>query len=410
MGKQLTTKQFIQRAKKVHGDKFDYSKVDYKGMRFKVTLICNDCNPPRKFQQNAGNHLNGAGCDKCGRKKVGDKMRDDKASFVKKAKKKHGYKYNYSEVNYKGCYTPVTIICPEHGRFSQKPCAHIYGQGCRKCGNIISANSCRKTIEQFIEEANIAHNNFYNYEKFVYVNDRTAGTIICPIHGEFQQTPDAHLHQKHGCTDCGRVTQGPEKRTQDSIIKQAQEIHQNLYTYLHFVYTGYHDKSLVTCKIHGDFPVSPAAHLSGRCGCPHCINKTEGKLKIWFQRHFGDKIKATGNVAVTWCKTENGIMLKFDFISESLMLIIELDGLQHFEYTPHFHRNGEKDLNDQQQRDCLKMKKANENGYSVIRLLQEDVWNNKNNWEEKLLEAIKKYDTPTNIFICSNNEYETQKN
>ena len=287
MGKQLTTKQFIQRAKKVHGDKFDYSKADYKGSRFKVTLICNDCN--REFQQNACNHLNGAGCDKCGRKKVGDKMRDNKASFIEKARKQHGDKYNYSEVDYVDSSTLVTIICPEHERFSQRPHTHQNGAGCRKCGNIISGNTHRKSREQFIEEANIAHNNFYNYDKFVLVNRKTAGTIICPIHGEFKQTPDNHLHQKSGCTDCGRITQGPKKRTQDSIIKQAQENWNNLYTYLNFVYTGYHTKSLVTCETHGDFLTGVWDHLrqdERRSGCPFCVNKfMNGIIKLLYAQH-----------------------------------------------------------------------------------------------------------------------------
>lgn len=105
--------------------------------------------------------------------------------FIEDARKVHGNKYNYDKVKYKNNKTKIIITCLEHGDFLQTPNKHLIGRGCPKCCNEQKHFRRLKTKDQFIEEANKVHNNFYNYSKTEYYNNKTKIEIICPIHGSF---------------------------------------------------------------------------------------------------------------------------------------------------------------------------------------------------------------------------------
>ena len=127
---------------------------------------------------------------------------------------------------------------------------------------------------------------------------------------------------------------------------------------------------------------------SGRwCSCQ--INKTESKLSNFL---LSKKIKFKTQAKFDWCKRK--VKLRFDFYIEDINLIIELDGEQHFSQVSNWV-NPIKTQNN----DMYKMKCANYNGISVIRIMQNDVWENRNNWDAKLLDCIKKYQIPVNIYI-----------
>ena len=132
MAKKLTKEEWIAKAKAIHGDKYDYSLVEYTGSKEYVTIIC-----PKHgaFQQRAGNHLK-YGCSKCGgNKKV------TKQEFIDKATKIHNGKFDYSKVeDFKTIKDKITIICPIHGEFNQLVEDHMKGCGCNKC-------RCTKSIE-----------------------------------------------------------------------------------------------------------------------------------------------------------------------------------------------------------------------------------------------------------------------
>ena len=127
MGKfKFTTESFIEEARRVHGDKYDYSKVEYKGTDVKVCIIC-----PKhgEFWQTPKNHLYGRGCLKCyGHYKLTTE------EFIEKLKKLYGDKYDYSYVEYNGSYKKVHLVCPIHGDFWIEPNRLMQGQGCHKCG------------------------------------------------------------------------------------------------------------------------------------------------------------------------------------------------------------------------------------------------------------------------------------
>ena len=132
------------------------------------------------------------------------------------------------------------------------------------------------------------------------------------------------------------------------------------------------------------------------CNCT--INKTETKLLIFLQSI--PNITIEHPKQFDWCKNKN--YLPFDFCINNLKLIIELDGMQHFKQVQNWSSPEEQEKNDR-----YKMKMANENGYSIIRICQETVWNDNDDWKEKLKLAIKKYKDVINVFI--GNIYKTAK-
>ena len=193
--KKLTTEEFIERARKVHGDKYNYSKVNYVKNDIEVCIIC----PIHgDFLQTPKQHLRGQGCRKC----FNDRQRKIKTlcfgEFVRKATLKHGNKYDYSKVDleHRDEKGRVCIICKKHGEFWQIPSSHIYGYGCSKCANEATLNT-----EEFVKRAKEVHGNKYDYSKVKYINNKKEVCIICPIHGEFKQIAKSHL-EGNGCNKC----------------------------------------------------------------------------------------------------------------------------------------------------------------------------------------------------------------
>ena len=196
MPKKLTKEEFIQKAKCIRGDLYNYSKVNYINNSTKVTLICNTCG--KKFQQTPNNHLSGAGCKRCNFKSAMKKRINKSAeTFIEKARKVHGDKYDYSLVNYKAAKLSVKIICKKCGHiFNQTPNNHLSSEGCPSCYGNLPLNK-----EKFIEKAQKIHGNTYDYSEIEYINNRTP--IKCNKCGEyFYQDAGNHLSGKQGCPRC----------------------------------------------------------------------------------------------------------------------------------------------------------------------------------------------------------------
>ena len=204
--KMSTTKEeFIKKSRAVHGNKYDYSKVEYVNGQTKVCIICPEHG---EFWQTPGNHLSGSGCPKCS-----GKNKKTTLEFISDAVKKHGNKYDYSKVNYTNNHTKICIICPEHGEFWQTPNKHLRGDGCPYC----SFNKKLDTVK-FIERAKMVHGDKYDYSKIDYLNNRTKVCIICSEHGEFWQTPANHL-MGVACPKCAHVLSKLEKEV-ETILKE----------------------------------------------------------------------------------------------------------------------------------------------------------------------------------------------
>ena len=192
-----------------------------------------------------------------------------KEEFIQKGKEIHNNKYDYSKVIYKNTTTKVCIICPEHGEFWQTPHDHLKNAGCPKCGNIKKSNGRKLTTEKFIEKAKNIHGYKYDYSKVKYINTSSKVCIICPEHGEFWQTPNAHLSGQ-SCPKCGnKKISDKKKKTLEILIKEFNVIHNNKYDYSKVEYDGCDKNIDIICPIHGIFTQRSHDHLAGH-GCPKC--------------------------------------------------------------------------------------------------------------------------------------------
>lgn len=218
MPKKKTREEFIEDAIKVHGNKFDYSKVEYINARTKVCIICPEHG---EFWQTPTSHLQGQGCPKCAIQKniINRKFNSIikyKELFLIKAQKVHQNTYTYDISNLEKSSDKVTINCPYHGPFQQEANAHLKGQGCPKC-----KGGVKYSTKEFIEKAIKIHGNDYSYDKVVYINKKTKVCIKCnKCDKEFWQRPGIHL-QGHGCPKCGILKN--KIWDEESCIKEAKK-------------------------------------------------------------------------------------------------------------------------------------------------------------------------------------------
>lgn len=351
MSRKLTTEEFIERARKIHGDKYDYSKVEYKDANTKVCIIC----PIHgEFWQIPNDHLHNKGCVKCGHKRLWDKRgRITTEDFTRKAKEIHGDKYDYSKVNYTKSNEKICIICRKHGEFWQTANDHLSGKGCFYC-----YGKRKFSTEQFIEKAHKVHGDKYDYSKVEYINNKTKVCIICPNHGEFWQVASSHLMGK-GCKYC----YGNVKKTTEQYIKEAAIVHNGAYNYSKVDYKGNHVKITITCPIHGNFEQDPIAHLKGQ-GCPYCYaehkNLTETRLKQFF---LNKDIKFIYQKHFEWLGRQS-----LDFYFPKYNSAIEYQGRQHFSTDSFYYKNN---LDESLERDLRKIKLCNENGVKLYHLTNE---------------------------------------
>lgn len=177
--------EFIKRAIKIHGDKYDYSKAVYVNFDTKVEIICKEHG---SFWQTPGNHLKGKGCPICsGNAKM------SKDTFIEKAKKIWGDRFDYSLVEYKNNITKVCIVDSDGKKYFQTPANHLSGFDC--------TINPKLTTEEFVNRAKKIHGEKYNYDKTIYTKAKDKVLITCPIHGDFFQLPHNHIGGS-GCPKC----------------------------------------------------------------------------------------------------------------------------------------------------------------------------------------------------------------
>lgn len=320
--------------------------------------------------------------------------------IILRFKRVHGDKYDYSKVTYQDYYTKVKIGCPIHGYYEQCPSEHLAGCGCPKCGRLIAREKLNLGANKFIEKSIKIHNDKYNYNKAVYVNNSTPIEIVCPIHGSFWQNPASHVRGA-GCPECSnehrrqKLSIGLDKFIERSqqvhnfkygyeksryidcetkieiccplhgnfwqrpmdhmsgmgcpkcggrcksstleFIDKANKIHNNAYNYSKVNYINNHTNIIITCPIHGDFTQLPGNHLKG-AGCPKCKeSQGERKIRDYLEAH---NIRFEAQKRFTNCKDKR--TLPFDFYLPDYNMCIEFNGVQHYKRNEQFMRNEEK--------------------------------------------------------------------
>ena len=438
MAPRITTTEFIKRAKQKHFDKYDYSITNYIDSKTNIEIVCriHGC-----FSQRPDSHLCGKGCMKCS-----GKYKKTTSEFIDELYKLYPdiiHYYDFSNIDYKSSKKPVKIVCKFHGEFERLPEVLLYGhQVCPLCGDI-------DKTQEFIIRCKNVHGDLYDYSKLQYVNPQTKITVICNIHGEFQQFPHNHI-RNGGCVQCfgnarstteefitksikihgntydytkveyknntepviiickihGNFTQRPtdhlsnkgcikcagvQKSTTEEFIIKATNIHGDKYDYSQVEYINNRTNVIIICKIHGEFEQPPTSHIHVKAGCPTC-NSNKGEEEL-------EKICNNHQDVLTHCKKtidcidiHNGNMIrklipdKCGTTINNHDFMIELDGPQHFGSVNWFGSEPT-DFQDQRCRDLAKNKYAMDHGWSLLRISYQE-YNDSDYWVNKFIQEI----------------------
>lgn len=301
--KKLDINVFWERVKKVHGDRYDYSRVNYVTAKVKIEIVCREHGP---FMQTPEKHWSGSGCAACYaesriakpracRRNPG--WRDDPYhcylhgkfdeadgshgcpkcvdEFVERAMLVHGTTYDYSRAVYVKAKEPIEIICQDHGAFWQTPNTHLAGSGCPYCSRDARTGNKQQRRDKFLREAFAAHGDIYTYSRMEYRGRKNDVTVTCSEHGDFVVNAGSHARGK-GCPRCKPKVRTITKRDRSKsfwrMIGQARRLHGGRYDYSMAEYDKAGTEILVICPKHGAFTVGVKDHLAGK-GCPGCESR-----------------------------------------------------------------------------------------------------------------------------------------
>lgn len=286
MGKKTTQKNFIEVAKIVHGDKYDYSQVFYKNSKEKINIICK--NGHGVFTQKPSAHQKGFGCPKCGAIKAGDTRKKTLNQFLSEANKIHNNVYDYSLTKYVDSITKVKVVCKEHGMFEITPNSHTIGKSdCQKCGYISVGKKNSFDVNIFIAKAKERHGDMYDYSLVDYKNSKENIELVCKEHGIFKLNPNSHLRGT-GCRKCGYKSHAiKNSKTKEYFIDRSNKIHNNKYDYSLVKFIDLYSNVNIVCPIHGEFQKSFKNHIHKKRGCPKCFDSNKIELsKEHFKNNF----------------------------------------------------------------------------------------------------------------------------
>lgn len=375
---------FLEKAIKTHGDKFDYSLVNYTGALNKVKIICKIHGV---FEQTCASHWSGCGCPKCRgarisevklskRKKINSDYLSKKQQvekreernklkleeYLSKSRNKYKDTFDYTLVK-SNDFVRTTLICKKHNKIIKIQWSkHLI----QECGGCIT---CSKELFSFkTKSANLLYRKekFENWKK-KYENNYILGnpllymdaefiSIHCTIHNTNYKSNIASLYRSKTCCchDCNNDSLAKARSfTTEEFISKSKIVHCEKYSYEKSIYKNARLKLIITCPIHGDFKQDGRSHLQG-CGCPIC-DSSKGELAI-FNYLKQNKLYYKREYRFPDCKDKRP--LPFDFAifydkeKTKLKCLIEFDGIQHFKAIEWF--GGEKSYLSNVKRDTIK--------------------------------------------------------
>lgn len=211
-------------------------------------------------------------------------------TIIERFKEKNKHSFDYSKVEYTNMNIDICVTCNTHGDMWLKPFQILRNCCCPKCRSE-KLSELRTTKEQFIKKATEIHNGKYIYEKVEYKGVMEKVCIVCPIHGNFHQTPHIHL-KGSGCPKCG-IESRVEKRTNtmESFIEREKEVHGDKYDTSKAEYVNNHTKVCLICHQkdkngieHGEFWQTPDKHLRLRQGCPKCSKTRKSNTEEFVEK------------------------------------------------------------------------------------------------------------------------------
>lgn len=252
-----------------------------------------------------------------------------KEYFIRRATDMYDGRYDYDKVEFVDRYTKVTITCPIHGDFQQTPAQHLHGKGCPMCGKEMETENRKSNVEEFIKKAREIHGDKYDYSKFVYERAKNKGIIICPIHGEFMQSPDLHLRGS-GCPKCkGELRKRHMMMDGDEFIELSIEKYGNRFDLSHVNFVDHKTPVEIICREHGAFMIKPHMFLRGQ-NCPECGKLAHGSTFQKTHEQFISEAKEVHGDKYDYSKT------KYKKSSEKVCIICHeidpLTGKEHGEF------------------------------------------------------------------------------
>lgn len=285
------------------------------------------------------------------------------SDFIKKSVLIHGDRYDYSKTSYKSARDDVCITCKVHGDFNQKAANHLNGNGCPACGgtNKLTTNIVVAALREI-------HGDKYDYSKVLFINSQKKIKIVCPVHGEFEQTYHSHK-AGHGCPKCQYELLG-QKNCHDfeNFYQKAIKIHGDKYDYSKVKYNRSIDKITIVCPTHGEFYQRPDMHTNEGHGCPKCScslpSKQETQVFNLVQSIAPDAKQSVRSVIPPQ---------ELDIVVPSHKVAIEFNGIW---WHSEKYRDNKYHL--------LKRQQTEKAGYRLISI-REDLWNERRSQIENII-------------------------
>lgn len=281
-------------------------------------------------------------------------------SFIEKANSIFNGKYSYEKVNYVDYKTEVTITCPIHGDFKQRPSNHLKGHGCPHCAK----NGVRPTLEAFRARFS---DKMINLSEFEYKRATDAGKCLCERCGNVWYTTPMSLMKGSGCPRCAKERRVMKRTSNiDEFIRKFQEKHGINYDFSEAKYVNAITKIAVICPSHGKFFMTPNDLLSGH-GCPICSSsRLESEVR---------KILSENNIDFEEQKRFEWLRLKkplsLDFYLPKQNIAIECQGIQHYKAIERF--GGEEELVKIKNRDLIKKELCEKQGITLVYYSKSDI-------------------------------------
>jgi len=313
----LTTHQFIDKAKIVHGDLFDYAETVYTLWLSPLNVRCRQHS--QLFEVTPSYHLEAGGCPSCGDQRRLESTALPFSEFLSRARDKFGDTYEYDESSYTGVAKDMRILCLAHGWFSQPGYVHLRAKiGCPICTARIPL-----TQEDVIARLTSKFGNTLDYSQINFKGAKTPFTLTCVKHSHTFSTALHNLLKPNGngCKKCALEASAETLTiTFSEFLWRARETHGDTFTYKDYINIS--SPVTVICKEHGEFSQNASAHVKGN-GCAQCKISTIERELITHLRMLGVEVKSGDRKTI---KSVKGTAMELDLFIPSKNLAIEVNG------------------------------------------------------------------------------------
>lgn len=380
----LTHKErFLKKARAMYPD-YDFSRVEYKDRETYIVVVC----PVHgEFKIRPRTLLIGEkgqkphGCWKCNNLIPPYEKELTLDTFKNRMHELYGDKYTFVWSDFNNKQSMIRFTCKEHGEQRRSVTGLLDGKGCAYCNG-------KFYPPDWIKNARAVHGEKYEYDESRPPR-KTSDYIRykCPVHGWQETRYDCHVLQGHGCALCaGVLTKMPVEERKQIWIKKCRERFPGKFSYRNVVYVNNDTPVKIFCKEHHiTFETTPDTHLRGSGACPLCT-KSVGEVEIfkWLSEHAipfeTQKIIPNENM---FCKRQ---YLVADFYLPDINLIIEMNGLQHYQYVEYFNTK-DWTFEDQQIRDDTLRAYCKTHKISLLEIKYDKI----DKIPQILAKAIKKY-------------------